>query len=115
MLIFLVIGFGLAFPFLLVAFIPAARALIPRPGNWMNTFKKLMGFSLLGAAVWLYGVLSEQLSAASATMVLGGLVLVGFASWIYSLLAPMTAALPRRLGAICSIGTSRRGVVHDHG
>ena len=103
-LIFLVIGFGLAFPFLLVAFIPAARALIPRPGNWMNTFKKLMGFSLLGAAVWLYGVLSEQLSAASATMVLGGLVLVGFASWIYSLLAPMTAALPRRLGAIAVSG-----------
>ena len=103
-LIFMVIGFGLAFPFLLVAFIPAARSLIPRPGNWMNTFKKLMGFSLLGAAVWLYGVLSEQLAAAAATMVLGGLVLVGFASWIYSLLAPMTASLSRRVGAIAVSG-----------
>ena len=99
-LIFLVIGFGLAFPFLLVAFIPAARALVPRPGNWMNSFKKLMGFSLLGAAVWLYGVISEQLIPAAATMVLAGLVLTGFASWIYALLAPMTAPLGRRLGAI---------------
>ena len=47
-LIFLVIGFGLAFPFLLVAFIPAARALVPRPGNWMNSFKKLNGFLAAG-------------------------------------------------------------------
>ena len=102
--IFMVIGFGLAFPFLLVAFIPATRAIIPRPGNWMNTFKKLMGFSLLGAAVWLYGVLSEQLTPGAATMVLAGLVLVGFSSWIYALLAPMTAPLPRRLGAIAASG-----------
>ena len=67
------------------SFIPAARALVPRPGNWMNSFKKLMGFSLLGAAVWLYGVISEQLIPAAATMVLAGLVLTGFASWIYAL------------------------------
>ena len=99
-IIFLVIGFGLAFPFLLVAFVPAARAIIPRPGNWMNTFKKLMGFSLFGAAVWLYGVLSEQLTAGAATMVLAGLVLVGFASWIYAILAPMTASGGRRAGAV---------------
>ena len=59
-----------------------------------------MGFSLLGAAVWLYGVISEQLIPAAATMVLAGLVLTGFASWIYALLAPMTAPLGRRLGAI---------------
>lgn len=99
-IIFLVIGFGLAFPFLLVAFVPAARAVIPRPGNWMNTFKKLMGFSLFGAAVWLYGVLSEQLTAGAATMVLAGLVLVGFASWVYAVLAPMTASGGRRAGAV---------------
>ena len=34
-------GLGLAFPFLLVAFVPAFFKFLPEPGAWMDTFKQL--------------------------------------------------------------------------
>ena len=64
--IFLMVGLGLAFPYLVVCFLRAAARLLPQPGPWMVTFKKLMGFTLLGAAVWLFGVIQEQVNVSSA-------------------------------------------------
>jgi len=50
------LGLGLALPFLLLAYVPALRRLLPRPGAWMNWFKKAMavpmGLTAL-ALVWL--------------------------------------------------------------
>ena len=42
MLLFAALGFGLALPFLVVGLVPAARRLLPRPGPWMATFRKVM-------------------------------------------------------------------------
>ena len=61
-LIFSLLGFGLAFPFLVISYIPGLGKRLPRPGPWMETFKKLMGFTLMAAAVWLFGVLAQQLA-----------------------------------------------------
>ena len=47
------VGIGLAFPFILTGFFPASVKLLPKPGNWMNHFKKLMGISLLATVLWL--------------------------------------------------------------
>ena len=50
------LGLGLALPFLLLAYVPALRRLLPKPGAWMNWFKKAMavpmGLTAL-ALVWL--------------------------------------------------------------
>jgi len=61
-MIFSLLGFGLAFPFLLISYVPALGKRLPRPGPWMETFKMLMGFTLLAAAIWLFGVLAQQLA-----------------------------------------------------
>lgn len=42
MLLFIALGLGIALPFLAVAYVPALRRLLPRPGAWMVWFKKLM-------------------------------------------------------------------------
>ena len=42
MLIFAGLGFGLALPFLAIAFIPALRKRMPRPGGWMVRFRQWM-------------------------------------------------------------------------
>ncbi len=42
MALFVALGLGLALPFLAVAYVPALRRLLPRPGQWMVWFKKLM-------------------------------------------------------------------------
>ncbi|HYD23329.1 MAG TPA: thioredoxin family protein [Croceibacterium sp.] len=56
LLLFAALGFGLALPFLLLGFIPALRRMLPKPGRWMDTFRKIlaipMGLTAL-ALLWL--------------------------------------------------------------
>jgi thiol:disulfide interchange protein len=56
LLLFAALGLGLALPFLLLGFVPPLRRLLPRPGKWMNTFRKVMavpmGLTAL-ALLWL--------------------------------------------------------------
>jgi DsbC/DsbD-like thiol-disulfide interchange protein/cytochrome c biogenesis protein CcdA len=55
-LVFAALGLGLAVPFLAVAFIPALRTRLPKPGAWMDRLKRFlaipMGASAI-AALWL--------------------------------------------------------------
>ena len=81
LLMFTFIGAGLAFPFLVISFVPAAGKVLPRPGAWMETFKQLMGFTLLGAGVWLFGALQAQLPTSSSNWFLAFLVVLGMALW----------------------------------
>ena len=82
MLTFLLVGLGLAFPFLLAGFLPRAMKLLPKPGEWMNTFRAVMGFLLLATAVWLLGVLRLQLGQ-RIMGVLWYLLALSFACWLY--------------------------------
>src|SRR6185436_16226216 len=56
MLLFAALGLGLALPFLLLGYVPALRKLLPKPGKWMDTFRRVlavpMGMVAL-ALVWL--------------------------------------------------------------
>tara|TARA_B100001093_G_scaffold510382_1_gene576162 strand:+ start:173 stop:1444 length:1272 start_codon:yes stop_codon:yes gene_type:complete len=75
------IGFGLSLPVLAVGFIPGAIKLFPKPGNWMNTFKLLVGFTLFGAAVFYYGTLQEQLTTVAANDFLWFLLALSISLW----------------------------------
>ena len=46
-----VLALGMAMPLLLVAFF--GRKILPKAGEWLNDIKALMGFALLGVAIWL--------------------------------------------------------------
>lgn len=97
LLMFSFIGFGLASPFLLISFVPAIGRRLPRPGAWMETFKKLMGFTLLAAAVWLYGVLQAQISRPAATLFLFFLLLLGLALWSLDAFGGLMHSFRRRM------------------
>ncbi len=83
MAIFSSVALGLAAPFLLVAFIPAFYKLMPKPGEWMDWFKQLLGFSLMATTVWLVHVLNAQIGYARGTWFLVFLLCVGISCWIY--------------------------------
>jgi suppressor for copper-sensitivity B len=51
--IFTAMGLGMASPYLLIGFQPSLLRFLPKPGDWMDTFKQIMGFVLLGTVVWL--------------------------------------------------------------
>ena len=77
------IGLGLALPYMIVAFSPRARRLLPRPGAWMLRLKQGLAFPVYGTAVWLIFVLSQQAGTAGTAVALVGLVLIAFAAWLY--------------------------------
>ncbi len=60
-LVFVALGLGLALPFLLVGFVPALRRRLPKPGTWMETFRRWMALPMgltalaLGWLVWRIG------------------------------------------------------------
>lgn len=62
--VFVALGVGLASPYVLLAVTPGAARLMPRPGLWMEDLKRVLGFVMLGAALWLLqvaiGVAGEQ-------------------------------------------------------
>jgi thiol:disulfide interchange protein DsbD len=61
--IFLLLGLGLAAPFLLFAFIPSAAAILPRPGAWMVHLQRLLSIPMFATFLWLGWVFTQQISA----------------------------------------------------
>ena len=53
LLIYWLIGLGMAAPFLILGAFPELLKFLPKPGMWMETFKNVMGFVLLAAVIWI--------------------------------------------------------------
>ncbi len=51
--VFLSMGLGMASPYLVIGAFPQLVGFLPKPGAWMDTFKQLMGFVLMGTVVFL--------------------------------------------------------------
>jgi thiol:disulfide interchange protein DsbD len=65
LLIFSFLAFGFALPVLLFSFFPALLSFLPKPGAWMNTFKRILSIPMLAAVLWLAWV-AYRLSGSSA-------------------------------------------------
>jgi len=107
MLLFVALGLGLALPFLAIAYVPALRRRLPRPGQWMVTFRHWMavpmGLTAL-ALVWLASRLGGTLFAlgcgALAVLLVLALALAGRRQRAgRSALALVTGALAVVIGA----------------
>jgi thiol:disulfide interchange protein DsbD len=61
LMVFAMLGAGLAFPYLLFCFIPAFQSILPKPGAWMETFRKILSIPMFLTALWLLWVLIQQL------------------------------------------------------
>jgi len=80
---FLLIGLGLAFPITLLGFIPSVLRIIPKPGEWMNIFKEIMGFVLIGFALWMLHDLYQMTDGDYMFRVLLFLGMLSFAAWLF--------------------------------
>ncbi|HWX66771.1 MAG TPA: protein-disulfide reductase DsbD [Rhodanobacter sp.] len=81
LLVFLMLGIGLALPFLLIGFVPALARLLPRPGRWMETLKQVLAFPMYLTAAWLVWVLANQRGADAVGLVLVAMVLLAMTLW----------------------------------
>ena len=82
-LMFGVVGLGLASPFVLLGAWPGVVRRIPRPGPWTEVFRAVMGFLLIGTALFLLDVLQRQLGGEATVRVLVFLGLLAAAVWVY--------------------------------
>lgn len=104
LLFFSVIGFGLAFPFLLLSMSPGLMKLLPRPGAWMESFKQAMAFLMLGAAAYFAWSLQGLISDIAQRDLLIGLVIISFALWIYGRWCPISKPGKTRLkGTVAAV------------
>ncbi len=100
--IFSSVGLGLAAPFAVVAFIPRLYSFMPKPGEWMDWFKQLLGFSLVATAIWLVGVLASQIGSDRTTWFLVFLLVIALACWIYGRWGGVLATRGQHAGALAT-------------
>ena len=85
LLIFAAIGVGMALPYVAASFIPAVARALPKPGAWMDTFKKFMAFPMFATVVWLVWVLGQQSGIDGAGALLAILLMLCMLLWALSL------------------------------
>ena len=67
--VFAALGLGLALPFLTVAAFPGLATRLPKPGPWMVTLRRFLGFALAATGVWLLSVLATGIGFGASMMV----------------------------------------------
>lgn len=91
-LVWAVMGLGMASPYILLGFFPGWVKYLPKPGNWMVTFKEVCGFVLMGTVIFL-------MSSLKANWVLPLLILllaIGVSLWMIGKLYSVNSTGQRR-------------------
>ena len=81
LLIFATLGLGMALPYLVASWVPAVARVLPRSGEWMVTFRKLMAYPMFAAVVWLLWVLGQQSGIDAASTLLVVLIAISMLAW----------------------------------
>lgn len=81
--VFAFLGLGMAAPLLVFSYSGGARALMPRPGPWMESLKQFLAFPLYGAAIWLLWVAGRQTGVNTMALVLAGALFLSLALWLW--------------------------------
>ena len=83
--VFGAVGLGMALPYLAAGWVPGFARLLPRPGAWMQVFRRLMAFPMFATVVWLVWVLGQQSGIDGAAALLALLVALGAVLWAATL------------------------------
>ncbi|MCW3845850.1 protein-disulfide reductase DsbD family protein [Sphingomonas sp. LB-2] len=75
------LGLGIALPFLLLGFVPALRRRLPRPGAWMETFRRILSVPMFLTAIALAWVLGQEAGVNGMTVGLGAALLLALGLW----------------------------------
>ncbi len=83
LLVFASLGAGMAAPLLLFSYSGAARALMPKPGPWMETLKEFLAFPLYATAIWLLWVAGRQTGVNTMATALSGALVLALGLWLW--------------------------------
>ena len=83
--IFAALGIGMALPYLAASWSPALARMLPRPGAWMDTFRRAMAFPMFATVIWLVWVLGQQSGIDGAAALLALLLALALVIWAFGL------------------------------
>lgn len=83
--VFAALGIGMALPYVLASWMPGLVRWLPRPGAWMETFRRAMAFPMFATVVWLVWVLGQQSGIDGAGALLALLVALSALVWALTL------------------------------
>ena len=92
---FFAVGLGMSSPYLVIGAFPETVRFLPKPGEWMNTFKQIMGFVLMGTVVYLLTLLQPHYIIPTVAL----LFALWMACWWIGRV-PVTASADRRWRAL---------------
>jgi thiol:disulfide interchange protein DsbD len=91
-LIFNALAIGFALPVTLLFMSVKVQSWLPKPGAWMETFKRFLGFPMLATVVWLVWVYAGQVGTQAQFVLL--LSLIGFCMFLW-LLSKSTSSISK--------------------
>src|SRR6266540_2613190 len=94
LLVFVMLALGLAAPYVLLSLQPGWVRFLPKPGPWMETFKKAMGFPMLGTALFLLSLIDAHYGDEGVLWVGIFLVCVAVAAWLWGTFAQRSSRRP---------------------
>jgi thiol:disulfide interchange protein len=92
--VFASLGIGMASPYVLIGVYPELLRFLPKPGAWMETFKQISGFVLLGTVVFILSFIEPTAIVPTVLLLLG----IALACWFVAR-TPLTAELRDRVQA----------------
>ncbi|OVE81556.1 hypothetical protein BVY04_02915 [bacterium M21] len=95
--VFTCLGLGLGMPYFILTTMPFLLKFVPKPGQWMETFKQFLAFPLLiGTVLFIINSLFSQLKPVESSAFMVGLVMVGCGAWAYGKWATYVATGTQR-------------------
>ena len=80
--VFVSLGAGFAFPYLILSIYPNLINFMPKPGKWMKTLKEFFAFPMFATAIWLIWVFSKQTSTELLIGLLISMLLISLVLWL---------------------------------
>ncbi|WP_395944184.1 protein-disulfide reductase DsbD family protein [Brevundimonas sp.] len=112
LLVFLMLGLGLALPYVAISLSPGLLRRFPRPGPWMDRLKGLLAFPMYGAALWLVWVFARQGGEDALGLVLFAALMLALGLWLAGINqrrraeggTAVVSAVAATLALICAVG-----------
>jgi len=102
--LFTAVGLGMSLPYLLLTANPGWMKYLPRAGNWMIAFKQLMGFLLIGTAVWLLWIFGKLTGADAMAALIAFLGFLALACWLFGKVSFTWSGGRRMVSYLASMG-----------
>lgn len=93
MTIFAATGVGMAAPYVVLACFPRLVHFLPRPGAWLSVLERVLGFLLMGTAIYLFSLLPPALHVKTLIT----LLVAATTAWIWGRWGSLRGSITRRM------------------